>query len=75
MSCSKTADFKYESNTAYISTSGVAIDEVREIPWKVGKGARDLVSRGMRFSFELPNIEDQALEVLYSKKRYRLLAY
>lgn len=68
MSCSKTADFKYESNTAYISTSGVAIDEVREIPWKVGKGARDLVSRGMRFSFELPNIEDQALEVLYSKK-------
>ena len=68
MSCSKNVDFKFEKNTAYVSTKDVAIDDMRLIPWRVGKTGKDIVSRGIRFSFNLPQISDEALEVLYKQK-------
>jgi len=57
-----------DKNTFYITTEVVSIDEMRVIPWKVGKYRKDLLSRGIRFSFELPIIEDKDLEQLYNQK-------
>lgn len=68
-SCSKSADFKFDKNTAYIKTKDVSIDDVRVVPWRVGKFGKDILSRGIRFSFELPQIDDEALELLYEKKK------
>ncbi len=68
-SCSERAEFRFEKNTAYIKTHDVAIDEMRVVPWRVGKFGKDLVSRGIRFSFEMPQIDDDALELLYDKKK------
>ena len=38
------------------------------IPWRVGKQGKDILSRGIRFSFDLPMIEDDALELLFKEK-------
>jgi hypothetical protein len=69
LSCTKKADFKFDKNTAYISTQGISIDEMRVIPWKVGKLGKDTLSRGIRFSFNLPLVKDEDLEILYNKKK------
>ncbi len=68
-SCTKSVDFHFTKNTAYIKTKGVSIDEMRVVPWRVGKFGKDILSRGIRFSFELPQIDNDALELLYEKKK------
>ncbi len=41
---------------------------MRVIPWRVGKYGKDILSRGIRFSFDLPQIDDQSLELLFKEK-------
>lgn len=67
-SCSKRAEFKFTNNTAYVRAKDFGVEDILVIKWKVGKFAKQTVSRGFRLSFDIPVLDEAHLKTLYKER-------
>lgn len=67
-SCHKESELLIKGNNYYVKTGKLEIHDEKEIPWKVGFTGSQTISKGIRFSFDLPFITEENWEKLYKEK-------